>query len=346
MTVCHTSLHTLCSAAPAGASLNVAFPMSFDFTAAVTAPFRMQPGLRRLRATETHLRPCGPGSRHQREKLAVLLRFWQQALLVREGFDDGPVVAALAAHAAAEHPQVVTWDGHAATSMGVRVEADGTVFTQSPGRFGTGDEVSRCLLALPARWRLAGLLALAFEDDLALVDGRDGTVPWLAVTLPSHWAPEEKVGLPFAQIHAPVADNQMLLGAAEGLMRVVTSGERWERFVWTITGHPRLHAHPARVDPQRYPTGLSPDALADQAWFRTERQSFLPLAVPGDARQAIFTIRIGLQPLRAAMADPSHAQRVHDALASMSPAVLAYRGLTAVREPLLQWLAQRAAAAQ
>lgn len=320
--------------------------MRFDFNAAVTAPFRMQPGLRRLPAGEAHLTPCGPGSRHQREKLAVLLRFWPQALQVRDGFDERPAVAALAAHAAAEHPQIVAWDGQAASSMGVRVAPDGTVTTLAPGRFGTGDEVSRCLLALPARWRLAALLALAFEDDLALVDGTDGTIPWLAVALPSHWAPEEKVGLPFAQIHAPVADNQLLVGAAEGLMRLVTSGERWERFVWTITGHPRLHAHPARVDPQRFPPGLPPEALADQAWFRTERQSFIPLAPRGGARQAVFTIRIGLQPLRAAMADPDHAQRVHDALASMSPAVLAYRGLTAVQAPLLQWLAQRAAAAR
>jgi hypothetical protein len=33
---------------------------------------------------------------------------------------------------------------------------------------------------------------------------------------------------------------------------------------------------------------------------------------------------------------------VHDAIASMSDAVLAYRGLAAVREPLLAWLRERA----
>ncbi len=32
------------------------------------------------------------------------------------------------------------------------------------------------------------------------------------------------------------------------------------------------------------------------------------------------------------------AQRLRDALASMSPAVLAYKNLTGAREPLLRWL--------
>ena len=39
----------------------------------------------------------------------------------------------------------------------------------------------------------------------------------------------------------------------------------------------------------------------------------------------------------------SRAQRLHDSVASMSEAVLAYRSLTDVREPLLAWLAAEAA---
>ena len=38
--------------------------------------------------------------------------------------------------------------------------------------------------------------------------------------------------------------------------------------------------------------------------------------------------------------------RVHDALASMTPAVLAYRNLSAARSRLLEWLAARAAATE
>ena len=316
--------------------------MSFDFDAAVTAPFRMQPGLRRLGDGAHHLAPARPGSRHQREKLAVLSCFADDALQVAEGFDELPALRALAAHAAAEHPGAIRWDGAALCALGVRVEAsDGSLTTLAPGRFGLGDEVARCLLGLAPRWRLAGLVALAFEDDLALVDGRDGSIPWLAVALPSHWAPREKVGRSFAEVHAPVADNRLLLAASTRLVALVTAGERWERFVWTITGHPRLHAHPERVDPRRWPASDDPGVIAANAWFRTERQSFLPLH---GRHEAVFTIRVGIEPLSQALADPGRARRVHDALASMSDAVLDYRGLRAVREPLLRWLAVRGTA--
>jgi hypothetical protein len=313
--------------------------MSFDFDAAVTAPFRMQPGLRRLAAGARHLTPAGSGSRHQREKLAVLSRFHGQALLVADGFDEMPALRALAAFAAAEHPARLAWDGHAATALGVRVQVrDGALTALAPGRFGRGDEALRCLEGLPPRWRLAGLLALCFEDDLAIVDGSNGRIPWLAVALPSHWAPELKVGRHFAQVHAPVADNRQLMAASDGLVALVTAGEHWERFVWTITAHPRLHAHPDRIDPARWPAQTDPGRLAALAWWRSERQTFLPL--PG-LQQAVFTIRVDVVPLVRALADPARARRVGAALASMSDAVLAYRGLSEVREPLLRWLEAR-----
>ena len=227
--------------------------MAFDFDAAVSAPFRMQPGLRRLAAGSAQLTPLAPGVRHQREKLAVLSAFWPQALLVRPGFDPGPALAALCRHAAAEHAEAWGWDGQRAQAhrLGTAVGAHGEVEQTAPGQFGLGDEVARCLLGLPPAWRLAGLLSLAFAEDFAVVDGSDGTLPWLAVALPSHWAPETKIGRRFAEVHAPVADGDLLRKAADGLMHLVTGTERWERFVWNVTDQPRLHAHPDRVDARR-----------------------------------------------------------------------------------------------
>jgi hypothetical protein len=315
--------------------------MAFDFHAAVTAPFRMQPGLRRLAAGEPHLTPAQSGSRHQREKLAVLSCFASQALLCRPGFDAGPALQALCAQAATEHPTHWHWDGQHARALGVAVDSrDGNVTRLQAGAFGLGDEVERCLHLLPSDWRLAGLLSLAFEDDLALVDGRDGTLPWMAVTLPSQWAPEEKVGRHFAEVHQPVADNRLIVSAAQPLVQLVTAGERWERFVWTITGHARLHAHPERMDAVRWPATADPEAIAHWAWWRTERQSFWP--VPG-GDQAMFTIRIQVTPLAQALNSAERLQAVRDALHSMSDAVLAYRGLQAVREPLLAWMDKRLA---
>ena len=81
--------------------------------------------------------------------------------------------------------------------------------------------------------------------------------------------------------------------------------------------------------------------MAARAFFRTERQTFVPLPAH---RQAVFTIRVSLVPLTQALTDATQARQVHDALASMSPAVLDYRGLTGARDRLLQWLARHAGA--
>ena len=306
--------------------------MSFDFEAAVVAPFRMQPGLHRLPAEARQLTPLAAGSRHQREKLAVLSAFAPQALLSREGFDARPALQVLFEQAGRMHPQAWAWDGGRGQALltGTAVNAAGEVQQTSAGNFGLGDEVARCLRQLAPAWRLVGLFSLAFAEDLAIIDGRDASIPWLAVTLPSHWAPETKVGRHFAAVHAPVADNATLLKASESLARLVCGSERWERFVWTVTDHPRLHAHPDRTDPARW----QHTAVAD-AWWRTEHQTFLPLPQQG---QAVFTIHVQVEPLADVLQLPGRAQRLHDAVASMSPEVVAYRGLTAVRRPLLAWL--------
>lgn len=310
--------------------------MAFDFDAAVTAPFRMQPGLRRLAAGTAQLTPLAPGSKHQREKLAVLSAYWSQALCALPGFDADPALDALYTQAAQEHPGAWAWDGQLAVArrLGCAVHADGEVIELQPGAFGLGDEIARCLQGLPAAWRQVGLASLAFAEDFAIVDAASGTLPWMAVALPSHWAPEEKVGRHFTEVHGPVADNERLLRASAGLLQLAAGPQRWERFVWNVSDHPRLHAHPARVDPQRWLH--TPVA---RAWWRTEHQSFIPLP---QAQQALFLIHVQVQTLDSALCTPQRAAALHAAIASMGPAVLAYRQLAAVRDELLAWLAERA----
>ncbi len=179
-------------------------------------------------------------------------------------------------------------------------------------------------------------LELIFEEDFAVLDGANGTLPWLCVCLPSHWAPEGKLGLDFASVHAPVADNQALLAAADRLLALVTAGECWERWVWTITPSGRYDQHPLRHPRTPWPLDLDPQALAAQCWLRAERQVFFP--VGQGTRQAVFAIRVMLQPLVDAVRAPGAARRLHDSLASMSQAVLDYKNLSAAQAPLLRWL--------
>jgi len=314
--------------------------MAFDFAQAVNAPFRMQPGLQRLPPGAAQLTPNRLGSPHLAAKLDVLGSRPHSALMQRPGFDPTAALQAVASHAAGEHPAAWSVDdarGWCALGLGWRVDATGEV-----GHCGTvgSPEVGDCLRAIAADWRQPALLALAFQEDFAIVDGSNATLPWLAVTLPSHWAPEAKVGRHFAEVHAPVADNRLLLAAGEHLMRLVTRADRWQRFVWQITPHRELHHHPAHSPARHWPQDASPEAVAARAWFRTERQTFIP--VPS-VRQAVFTIRVDNQPLTEAVTDPAHAALLHAALESMSPAVLAYRDLAGVRDALLAWLSARTA---
>lgn len=260
--------------------------MDFDFNQ-IAVPFRMQPGLRRLREGTPALTPLNPFSALWREKKAVLDAGQSQHVVA--AFDEGPALAAIAA--AARHEIV-----------------------DAP-------------------------LELAFEEDLAVLDGATGTLPWLRVCVPSHWAPEDKLGLDFAALHAPVADNAVLLAASEQLVRLATGGECWERYVWTVTPSARHDQHPRRHGRVPWPDP-SVDDFAARCYFRAERQAFFP--VGRGTRQAVFTIRVMIEPLEHAVNAAWKAQRLHDALASMSDTVLAYKNLSPARAPLLRWLASRA----
>jgi hypothetical protein len=179
---------------------------------------------------------------------------------------------------------------------------------------------------------------LRFEEDFAVLQADSARIPWMRVCVPSHWAPEEKIGLPLAAIHAPVADNATLLRASQALSQLVCDGQHWQRHVWTLSPCARYDQHPHRHKRTPWPdahAGLDPAQWAAQCWWRIERQTFLP--VPGH-RLAVFAIRVQRQPLRDAVATADDATRLRQALQSMSDAVLDYKGLRAAREPVLRWL--------
>lgn len=304
----------------------------FDFHAAVTAPARMQPGLRRLAPGARQLTDLSPDSTVFAEKLQVLTHNAAEALVCEDGFDALPALRALAAQAVTCGSVALTADvdGVNASTLGWRATWQGAL---TPLRRDHHAEAGRALATLPAEHRIAGLLSLAWHEDLALVDGARASLPWMAVCLPSHWAPTEKVGRSFATVHGPVADNAVLVTAAEHLSRLVCQPQRWERFVWNLSTHTAHDQHPQRHT--RVPWCSLPGAVPPQAFWRTEHQTFIPLP---DLKQAVFTIHVSVEPLQQAIDRPARAAALHAAIGSMSDAAVAYKGFTEAREPLLAWL--------
>jgi hypothetical protein len=136
-----------------------------------------------------------------------------------------------------------------------------------------------------------------------------------------------------------VADGATLRAASQHLVQLATSGEHWERHVWTISPSGRFDQHPGRHARQAWPEPADPARFAARCFLRAERQTFFP--VGQGTRQAVFTIRVMLAPLAEMVDSAEDAARLYASLASMSDAVLQYKGLAGAREPLLRWLESR-----
>lgn len=263
----------------------------------VLSPFRMRPGLARLDAATAPLL-------FLRDALAPVYAAHKRAALrdqraiAQVGAADPAVLAAIA-------------DAYAAQT-GVRLSPD------------------------------ADALALDMQEDFVILHdepgeaGPDLRTRFLSVCFPSNWSPAEKLGLDFSAIHAPVADNALLQAGSRGIVDLALRQTPMLRHVWLLTPSADLAQHPQtrrlRWDDALRQADTSGCRLIDQAFFRVERQTTLPLP---QLQRAVFLIRVVVAPLTKVLDHhPSRCAELHSALASMSPAVVAYRGMAAVLERL------------
>lgn len=261
----------------------------------VVSPFRMRPGLTRLDAA------AGPAP-------ALFLRDAQ-------------------AGAYAEHKRRVL---DAVPARGPVGEADPAVLQAIADAYAAQTGVR---LAADAR-----ALAEGLQEDFVILHDEDDAMRTrhLSVCFPSNWNPAEKLGLDFGAIHAPVADNALLQAGGRGIVDLAFRQARMLRHVWLLTPGGDLAQHPetrrARWDDVLAEADAGGGRLIDRVFFRVERQTTLPLPA---LQRGVFFIRILVAPLADVLAvAPARAGELADALASMSEAVVAYRGMTAVRERL------------
>jgi len=161
------------------------------------------------------------------------------------------------------------------------------------------------------------------EDWVLFAPNRSGelSAQILSVHLPSGWDPREKAGMTFAEIHLPVADNELIMKAADHIAKTISAKGPYIRHVWAISNTGSLSRRPDLV-PERADDDL------DQLWFRCERQTTIPV----DGRASLFLIRVYVAPLREIFRDDANRIKIIDSINSMSDAVIDYKGYRRLRQ--------------
>lgn len=187
------------------------------------------------------------------------------------------------------------------------------------------------------------------EDFVILHDepGRGFVVRYLSVCFASNWRPAQKLNLGFTQIHAPIPHNDRLLAARSGIEKIAFRQSPMVRYVWLLSPTTDLWQNPddrglnwAQVLERAQenskdddPKGDGSIGLLSSVCLRVERQTTMPLPAIG---RAVFFIRVLVCPLLDVLQmDETRAKVLSDALATMSPEFAKYRGMEAVRWPIV-----------
>ena len=185
------------------------------------------------------------------------------------------------------------------------------------------------------------------QEDLLLLAGDDryaGSVPLVAGQLcfGNGWSLDEKLGLPFWEIHAPIVPIvEPMMRAAQKLMERLPVGRPVWRMNWSVkpTDHLDMTSrHTPALDQllmDRLPN-LTPDAISDQLYLRIERQTLTRLPRSG-------TILFGIHTYQNRLADelstrPDGAGRLLRVFSTTPPAMLDYKGMTPFMPALLTYL--------
>jgi hypothetical protein len=139
-------------------------------------------------------------------------------------------------------------------------------------------------------------------------------------------------------IHAPVPDFEARLARPVDRFFSSLQVERpvW-RTNWSLVDTPELFRPPEH---RTRPRTIVAAQAGEQLWLRVERQTLRRLPRSGDV---LFGIRTYVEPLATVTIDPAVAQALADRVREMPSGMAGYKGIAAIREPLLAYLDRRAA---
>ncbi|MBC7710414.1 MAG: DUF3445 domain-containing protein [Rhizobacter sp.] len=331
----------------------------------VTVPFRMGPNLQKLDpvAPALLLRDELSGV-YRRERELVIAAHPERAMVGNADDETLSAILGLAPSPAARERAGVR------ATFGTRQDDSASHQTAHPSpvlqtasaqacadRSGGGSQAIRNPASTPQGAREQNV-ALAIQEDFVILKQHQHTLrtEYLSVCFPSRWDPREKLGLDFAAIHAPVADNPMLLAAGPNIMTMAFVKQPMLRYVWLIVPAANLDQHPEKNQAWWSEALADPSPLLPRLFLRVERQTTWPLP---HLQRAVFFIRLMMSPLTevlriSALVRPerisapvrpersegsdalvTRAAELAASLRSMTPAIVAYRGMTPALPRLL-----------
>ncbi|MFN3607666.1 MAG: heme-dependent oxidative N-demethylase family protein [Hyphomonas sp.] len=168
--------------------------------------------------------------------------------------------------------------------------------------------------------------ASAVSDDLCVLI-KDGDDLWrleaASLCAPTFWRLDEKLGEPLGGLHGPVPGaNPGMVGRIHRMFDALRPGQVLERFNWTVQpGADRFT--PSQAAFKEAVAGMDKVGALDGLWLRVERQTISKLEISG---AVVFTIRVAIDPLRAALDGPGHAEAFRAAWKGIDPVLADYKG--------------------
>lgn len=180
------------------------------------------------------------------------------------------------------------------------------------------------------------------QEDLILLAGDEATLVAGQLCFGNDWCLDEKVGLPFWQIHAPIVPIvELMMRAAENLMERLPVGRPIWRMNWSVKVTDQLDMTSRHMPALKQLLidqlpHLTPETVGQKLFIRIERQTLTRLPLSG-------AILFGIHTYQNRLADevnarPDAAERLARVISTTPRAMLDYKSMTGFSLPLLTYL--------
>jgi len=175
-------------------------------------------------------------------------------------------------------------------------------------------------------------------EDLVLMVERGGRLVFGAgsVCFPNRWDLRSKIGLPLADVHAPVALlNEQLQGPIDRFFERLTPDRCFWRLGWGVLDTADWYTP---TDGTAAPRPNAPDPA--DLYLRVERETLRRFE---GSNAGLFTIRTYVTPILTVAGEPATRRRLAEALAALPDPVRAYKDLASFGPALISHLRSQSA---